>query len=210
MIDAEEIFLVGDIFDYWFEYKEVIPSYFYRTLNKLYEIKERGIKITYIMGNHDFGHKSFFQDEFDINIERGDIERTINGKKFYISHGDGKSNKDFGYLILKKILRSPISNFLFRLIHPDCGIKLAKGSSSKSRDHTDKKDYGKQDGMRLFAFDKIEQGFDIVVMGHRHKAEKTSHKNGYYINLGEWLKNPTFGIFDGEQFEILEVANFVK
>ena len=151
-IDAKEIFLVGDIFDYWFEYKEVVPSHFYRTLNKIDELKQKGIPITYIMGNHDFGHKSFFLNEFNIKIERGDIERIIEGKKFYISHGDGKSKNDIGYLILKKILRSPISNFLFRLIHPDLGIKLAKGSSSTSRDHTDKKDYGSNDGMKEFAF----------------------------------------------------------
>lgn len=209
-IDAKEIFLVGDIFDYWFEYKEVVPSHFYRTLNKIDELKQKGIPITYIMGNHDFGHKSFFLNEFNIKIERGDIERIINSKKFYISHGDGKSKNDIGYLILKKILRSPISNFLFRLIHPDLGIKLAKGSSSTSRDHTDKKDYGSNDGMKEFAFKKLEEGFDFVVMGHRHKAETIAHSNGYYINLGEWLKTPTFGVYDGNHFTIVDVNDFLK
>lgn len=207
--DAEEILLLGDIFDYWFEYKEVIPAYFYRTLNKISELNEKGVKFTYLMGNHDFGHKDFFLNEFKMQIDRHDVIREINGKKFYLSHGDGKSKNDVGYLILKKILRSPISNFLFRLIHPDLGIKLAKGSSSKSRHYTDMKDYGESDGMREFALNKLEEGFDYVVMGHRHKAEKTKHSNGYYINLGEWLKNPTFGRFDGDKFEIINVNEYL-
>jgi len=210
MLDAKEIFLVGDIFDYWFEYSEVIPAPFYRTLTKIGEIIAKDIKITYIMGNHDFGHKSFFKSEFGINIEREDITRTIENKKFYIAHGDGKSKNDFGYLILKKILRSKISNSLFRIIHPDLGIKLAKSSSSTSRDHTDKKDYGSEDGMRDFAFQTIDKGHDYVIMGHRHKFDKTPHNNGFYINLGEWLKTPTFGYFDGNDFKITKVSDFLK
>jgi len=207
--DAKVIYLVGDIFDYWFEYKEVIPSFFYRTLNKIYELTQAGIEIKYLMGNHDFGHRSFFFDEFGIEIIKEDIEINLFDKRIFISHGDGKSKKDLGYKILKAILRHPISNKLFNILHPDFGIGLAKSSSKKSRHHTDSKDYGETDGMRQFAFDKIDEGYDYVVMGHRHKAEKTKHNNGYYINLGEWLNNPTFASFDGDDFKIIYVNEFL-
>lgn len=208
--DAKVIYLVGDIFDYWFEYNEVIPAFFYRTLNKFDELTRSGIKIKYLMGNHDFGHKDFFFNEFKIEIIREDIELILASKKFYIAHGDGKSKNDLGYKILKLILRSSISNKLFRVIHPDIGIKIAKMSSKKSRLHSDSKDYGESDGMREFAFKKIDEGYDYVIMGHRHKAEVSKHNNGIYINLGEWLLNPTFGRFDGNNFEIIYVNQFLK
>ena len=137
--DADTIYLVGDIFDYWFEYKTVVPAFFYRTLNAIHELVEKGIKIEYLMGNHDFGHKDFFKNEFDIDIEKDDIVREINGKRFYISHGDGKAKNDIGYSILKSVLRNPVSNKLYRIIHPDIGIGVASGSSKKSRKYTDQK-----------------------------------------------------------------------
>ena len=104
--DCEKLFIVGDLFDYWFEYKSVIPKIYIRTLAALINLKDKGIPIEYIMGNHDFGHYKYFEEEMGIPVFRDDIEREINGKKFYISHGDGKSYNDTGYLILKKILRN--------------------------------------------------------------------------------------------------------
>jgi UDP-2,3-diacylglucosamine hydrolase len=204
-VDCTKLIIVGDLFDYWFEYKTVIPKYFFRTITKLFELRKQGIEIEYIMGNHDFGHKDFFEKELDIKIHKDDIEREFDGKKFYISHGDGKSNKDTGYKILKKILRAPLSLYLFLKLHPDFGIGIASGSSQKSRVYTDKKNYGKTDGMRDFAFKKIEEGFDFVIMGHRHKAEVTNHKNGTYINLGEWINKPHYGTFINGKFKLHEL-----
>lgn len=204
--DCKTLFIVGDLFDYWFEYKTVIPKYFYRVLTKLYELRKSGIQIEYLMGNHDFGHKDFFASELDIEVHHDDITREIDGKKFYISHGDGKSHKDTGYKILKKILRAKTSLYLFLKLHPDFGIGLASGSSQKSRVYTDQKNYGKTDGMREFAFHKIDEGFDYVIMGHRHKAEIAQHNSGYYINLGEWIKKPQFGKFENGIFTLTEIA----
>lgn len=210
-IDAEKIFIVGDLFDYWFEYKQVIPRYFYRILSKIHDLVSKGIKIEYVMGNHDFGHIDFFENEFGIKVHTNDIQRQIYGKRFYISHGDGKAYGDLGYKILKKILRHPFSLWLFMRLHPNFGIGLASGSSKKSRAYTDKKDYGKKDGMRDFALEKIEYGYDYVIMGHRHKAEITKHLQGYYINLGHWIKPPmTFGSFDGYEFNIIIVDEFLS
>jgi len=208
--DCTELFLVGDIFDFWFDYNTVIPTNFFRLLTKIEELNNKGLKINYLMGNHDFGHYKFFEEELGIEVIENDIERELNGKKFYISHGDGKDKKDIGYRILKKILRNKFNKLLYKYIHPDIGIKLASGSSRKSRKYTDKKNYGEYDAQKEFAKLKLENNFDYVVMGHRHRVEKYSHNSGYYINLGDWIKTPTFGRFDGKTFNLLYVDDFLK
>ena len=195
--DCEILYLVGDIFDYWFEYKTVIPKYFYRTLAKFYEFTNAGIKIEFIMGNHDFGLRNFFPEELNIAVYRDDIVRVHNNKKFFISHGDGKALNDLGYKILKKILRANISMKMFLWLHPDFGISTAKGSSHKSRNYTGKKNYGSDEGMIQFAKDRIDEGNNYVIMGHRHLASELKHNNGKYVNLGEWIKNPHYAVFDG-------------
>ncbi len=208
--DCSSLIIVGDLFDYWFEYKYVVPKYFYRTLAKLNELRENGIRIEYIMGNHDFGHLDFFKNELDIDIHTEDIERNYGNSRFYISHGDGKALNDTGYRILKKILRSKLANKLYRYVHPDLGIYIAAGSSKKSRDYTDNKNYGEQDGMELFARNKIAEGFDYVIMGHRHKLITKRIGTGYYINLGDWFVNPHCGRFDGEKFELLSINELIR
>jgi UDP-2,3-diacylglucosamine hydrolase len=183
----------------------VIPKDFYRTLAKLKELTESGIEIEYIMGNHDFGHRDFFSNELGIKVLETDIEREHGGKKFYISHGDGKADNDTGYLILRAILRNKITNKLYRFIHPDLGIGVASGSSQKSRSHTSSKEYGENEGMHNFAKKKLEEGFDYVIMGHRHKKLVLEHNGGTYINLGEWINDPSYGKFDGNKFELISL-----
>ncbi len=206
--DATQIFVVGDLFDYWFEYNTVIPKYFYRTLAALERLVRSGINVEYIMGNHDFGHQYFFFEEIGIYVERGDIEKTINGKKFYIAHGDGKVKNDGAYLLLRSILRNKISVKLFQWIHPDIGICLASRSSRASRDYTDAKEFGENDGLMEFATQKIAEGFDYVIMGHRHLAMLRKIGKGSYVNLGHWLgaNKPTYARFNGTNVELL---NFI-
>ena len=208
---CEVLYIVGDLFDYWFEYKYVTPKYFYRTLAKLKELRMKGVKIEYLMGNHDFGHKDFFEKELDIPIHRDDITAEIQGKKFYISHGDGKNNKDTGYKILKKVLRNPLAQWLYNKLHPDFGIWLASSSSKKSRDYTGNKNWGENDGMAEFAKSKIEEGFDYVIVGHRHKAETIKINNGLFVDLGDWLKaDPTFGVMSDGKFELVTYNNYFR
>lgn len=204
-LDASTLVIVGDLFDYWFEYKRVIPRDFYLTLAKLKELRNCGIKIEYVMGNHDFGHNDFFEKELDIPIIKTDIEREYLGSKFYISHGDGKAYNDEMYLLLRKILRNKTSQWLFNKLHPDFGIGLASHSSQKSREYTKSKDYGEKEGMIDFAKEKIEFGFDYVIMGHRHIADIIDFGKGRYINLGEWLSKPVYGVFDGDKFELVNL-----
>jgi UDP-2,3-diacylglucosamine hydrolase len=168
------------------------------------------IPIDYLMGNHDFGHRDFFEKELHIPIHAGDIQRTLLGKKFYIAHGDGKALNDKGYLILRKILRNRAALKLYSVVHPDIAIPLAEWVSSGSRGYTDQRDaLQKQDGLRLFAEALLSKGdADYVIMGHRHKPEihelaRMSGEPGRYINLGDWIKNNTYGVFDEEGFRLV-------
>jgi UDP-2,3-diacylglucosamine hydrolase len=200
---AQALFIVGDLFDSWFEYRQVIPKRHVRTLAALAEIREI-IPVDYLMGNHDFGHRKYFAEELHIPIHPGDIERELLGKRFYIAHGDGKALNDTGYLILRSILRNRFLLWLYSWIHPDIGIWIAEKMSSGSRAYTDERErLQKQDGLRIFAEKKIrEEHFDYVIMGHRHKPEEADFDGGKYINLGDWLKSYTYGVFDESGFHI--------
>lgn len=208
--DCETLFILGDLFDYWFEYNTVIPKFHIRTLAELALMRDEGISIYYIMGNHDFGHKNYFEEELDIPIYKNDLEITLHGKRFYLAHGDGKAYNDTGYLILRSILRNPFCQWLYKWIHPDIGIPLASSSSHASRDYTGEKNYGKRDGLRDFAEKRIEAGADFVLMGHRHKPHIEKMGAGFYVNLGDLLSNRTLGIFDGNSIEICSVDEFLK
>lgn len=206
--DAREIFIVGDLFDCWIEYKQTVPKGFYKLFTKISEITESGIKINYIAGNHDFWKGDYFRKEFGIEICHTHIEREIEGKKFFIHHGDGFAYNDTGYRILKKILRNKIIQKLYSLIHPDIGIRLAKGTSSTSRKHTGEKDYSVFDGMRESGFKKISEGFDYVIMGHRHIPQAVPFENGFYINLGDWINYFSYGVFKNGRFELKTFYDF--
>jgi len=203
--DATTLVILGDLFDYWFDYRKVIPKNFFRTINGIYNLIQQNIRVIYIIGNHDFGHYKFFQNDIGVDLIQNDLEITFYGKKFYLSHGDGKSYNDLGYKIIKRILRNPFNQKLYRLIHPDLGIWLASGSSRKSRHYTDSKNYGDKDGLFDFAKMKIDEGFDYVIMGHKHKTQFIKYQQGYYINLGEWIKSPHYGKFDGNEFQLIKI-----
>jgi len=203
--NCDELFIVGDLFDYWFEYRRVYQKGYYRTLAALKDITERGIKLHYFIGNHDFLHRDFFSKEIGALMYHDPIEVTLNNKNFYIGHGDGMVENDNGYKLLKMILRNKFTQWLYSLIHPDLGIALASGTSKTSRGYTAKKDYGEVDGLFEAARIKIDDGFDFVLFGHLHKRVFQEYKNGKYINLGSWLDEPCYGIFSGNKFEVINL-----
>jgi UDP-2,3-diacylglucosamine hydrolase len=202
--NARELFIVGDLFDYWFEYKRVYQKGFFRTLTALQDLSEKGIKIHYIIGNHDFMHLNFFREEIGAEVYENPVEVTLNDKKFFIAHGDGLVKNDTGYNILKKILRNKILQKLYSLIHPDIGILIASKTSKSSREYTTKKDYGESDGLFDAAKEKIDEGFDYVLFGHLHKRCYLKYNKGVYINLGSWLDAPCYGILKDDKFEIVD------
>lgn len=207
--DAKELFIIGDLFDCWIEYKRVVPKGYYKLFTKISELTEAGVKITYFAGNHDFWRGKYFKEEFGIEIEHTGKSLEIDGKKFFLNHGDGLAYNDTGYRILKKILRSPVSQKLYSLLHPNFGIWLATSSSASSREYTSKKDWSGKDGLRDFALNKLDEGYDYVVMGHRHLPiviEKNKQK--YYINLGDWIRNFTYGVFKDGNFRLMKYYDY--
>jgi len=159
----------------------------------------------YFIGNHDFLHRDFFEREFDAVMYGDSLSTELNGKKFFIAHGDGMVSNDTGYNILKWILRNKFFQFLYSLLHPDLGISIASKTSKKSRDYTDKKDYGEVDGLYETAKKKIDEGFDYVLFGHLHKYIWKTYKQGNYINLGSWLDKPCYGVLKNQKFEIVDL-----
>lgn len=200
--NCREIFIVGDLFDYWFEYRRVYQKGYFRTLTALQDLTEAGIKVNYLIGNHDFMHRNFFEDEIGAKLFHDGIERELNGKKFFIAHGDGLVKNDTGYNILKKIMRNKTLQNLYSFLHPDLGVFLASSTSKSSRDYTTQKDYGALDGLFDAAKVKIDDGFDYVLFGHLHQRMCKNYKTGTYVNLGSWLDKPCYGFFN-EKFEIV-------
>jgi len=201
---AAELFIMGDLFDYWFEYRNVIQKGYYRTFTALNDLTNAGVKVSYIIGNHDFMHRNFFETDIGLTLYQDSIEREIENKKFFLAHGDGLVKNDIGYLILKKILRSKFIHSLYSLIHPDFGIWIAKNSSKTSREYTTNKHYGERDSLFDFAKKKIDEKFDYVILGHTHNRSFETYKNGHYINLGTWLDKPCFGQFKDSEFKIVD------
>lgn len=202
--NCDDLFIAGDLFDYWFEYRKVYQKGYFRTLTALQDLVEAGVKVHYFIGNHDFFHNGFFEKEIGLLLYHNPAEFHLNDKRFFIGHGDGLVKNDLGYNILKVILRSKLTQFLYSLIHPDIGVALASHTSKSSRDYTTKKDYGEQDGLFEAAKKKIDEGFDFVLFGHLHRKQYLQYKNGFYINLGSWIQEPCYGKFS-DKFEIIDI-----
>jgi UDP-2,3-diacylglucosamine hydrolase len=207
--DASEIYLLGDIFDFWFEYRSVVPKGYVRLLGKLAEIADSGIKIHYFTGNHDMWMFGYFPQELGIEITRTVVDREIAGKHFLIGHGDGIGPKDGGYKFIKKVFANRFSQWLFARIHPNLGIHIALYFSRKSRvarRDTDEIFRGADDERLLvFAKQKIQQQhYDFLVFGHRHLPfDLKITENTRYINLGDWVVHFTYAVFDGNDMKLI-------
>ncbi|MCH2044965.1 MAG: UDP-2,3-diacylglucosamine diphosphatase [Saprospiraceae bacterium] len=207
---AERIFLVGDIFDFWFEYKTVVPKGYLRLLGKLAELRSKGIAIDYFTGNHDIWMFEYLDKELGIKIHRKPLYTTLKGKKFLIGHGDGLGPKDKGYKFLKKyIFNNRLCQWLFRWFHPDLGIRLALFFSQKSRNAQKDPEVfkGEEDEWLLaYAKRKVDQdpGLDYCIFGHRHLPLDLllSNQRSRYINLGEWLDSFTYAVLDEQNIQL--------
>ena len=206
--EASEIYLLGDVFDFWFEYKRAIPKGFVRLQGKIAEITDSGIPVYWFIGNHDMWIFDYIPKELGVTIYRGEIEREYGGKKFFIGHGDGLGPGDHGYKFIKKVFRNRLCQWLFARLHPNFGIGLANLSSKRSRAATEESDaryYGEKEMLTQFSKDKLkEQHYDYFIFGHRHfPMEVHLNDKSIYYNLGDWINYFTYGVFDGEQFELL-------
>ena len=203
--DAEVIFLLGDLFDFWFEYKKVVPKGFVRVLGKLAELRDSGIQIHFFVGNHDLWMKDYFETELNIPIYYKPTEFSFNNKSFLIGHGDGLGPGDRGYKRMKKVFTNPFSKWLYRWLHPDIGVKLAQYLSVKNKlisGEEDVKFLGEENEWLVHYCKRklTENHYDFFVFGHRHlPMEIQLSENSKYINTGDWISHYTYGIFDGAQ-----------
>ena len=206
--NAAEIYLVGDVFDFWFEYKHVVPKGYTRLLGKLSDLSDQGIKITFFKGNHDMWTFGYLEKEIGAKIVSNELEIERNGKRFYIHHGDGIGPGDNGYKMIKKIFRSKLSVKLFGFLHPYLGVGLANFLSRRSRISKGNKDkiYLGEDNEFIIIHCKEllkKKHVDFFICGHRH-LEQDLHiqNNSRYINLGEWVNDFTYAEFDGINLEL--------
>ncbi len=206
--DAAAIFLLGDLFDFWFEYKTVVPKGFTRTLGKLAEISDSGIPIYYFVGNHDLWMTDYFKTEFRIPVFHKPQEFKLNNKTFFIGHGDGLGPGDKGYKRMKKVFTNPFFKWLFRWLHPDIGMRIAQYLSVKNKlisGDGDAKFLGEENEWLVqYSKKKLDEKHrDFFIFGHRHLPLEINLTNtSKYINLGDWIGYYTYGVFDGEKMEL--------
>lgn len=210
--NAGVIFLMGDLFDFWFEYKTVIPKGFTRTLGKLAELSDAGIQIHYFVGNHDLWMNGYFEEELNIPVYHKPQQYTINGTSFFIGHGDGLGPDDKGFKRMKKVFTNPVAKWFFKWLHPDLGVRLAKHLSVSNKlisGDDDAKFLGNdKEWLVLYAKRKLEsQHFDHFIFGHRHlPLEIELKKDSMYTNLGDWIKYYTYAEFDGSKLSLKEFS----
>lgn len=209
--DAGAIFLMGDIFDFWFEYKQAVPKGFIRLQGCMAELSDAGIPIYLFPGNHDMWMGNYFNDEINAKIYSDPVTVICNNKRLLIGHGDGLGPGDKTYKFLKKIFRSPLARFAFRWLHPDIGITLAHKWSRSSRISNQKQEEKFKGEDREFLLtwcketEKINH-YDFYIFGHRHlPLDLNAGNNSRYINLGEWVHFSPYAVFDGNN---LELKNF--
>lgn len=206
--DAAAIFLLGDLFDFWFEYKHVVPKGFVRVFGKLAEISDSGTPIYFFVGNHDLWMNGYFEEELNIPVYHKPKEFTFNDKIFLIGHGDGLGPGDKGYKRMKKVFTNPFSKWLYRWLHPDLGVPLAQHLSVKNKiisGEEDAKFLGEEnEWLAQYAKRKLEsKHYDYFIFGHRHlPMEIGLTEKSTYFNLGDWISHYTYGVFDGETFEL--------
>ncbi|HET9280166.1 MAG TPA: UDP-2,3-diacylglucosamine diphosphatase [Flavitalea sp.] len=205
---AAAIFIVGDMFDFWYEYRQVVPKGYVRLLGKLGELTDAGIAIHFFVGNHDMWMTDYFQKELNIPVyfEQKDFE--FNNKKFFIAHGDGLGPGDHGYKMLKKVFRNRFCQWLFGVFPPYVGIGLANYFSRKSRQAADQNEeqYVSNDKEWLVTYSMEilkERHYDYFIFGHRHiPLDLPLNASSRYINLGDWIRYSTYAVFDGEHISL--------
>ena len=207
--DAQMVFLMGDIFDFWFEYRKVVPRGFTRVLGRIAGLTDNGIPVHFFTGNHDVWVFDYLPRETGVILHRDFFTIELSGRKFFLAHGDGLDKDDIGYLLLKKIFTSRVLQWLFARLHPNFAFEIAHRWSKNSR--LAKKSEGQEfvaenEGMYRYALSVLEkEHFDYFVFGHRHRlVNREMPGNSRFILLGDWIKSFSYGVFDGEKFELLK------
>lgn len=206
--DAHTVILLGDIFDFWFEYKHVIPKGFIRLQGKLLEMVDEGINISMFTGNHDMWMFDYFPLELGIQVYKEPITFKVNGINIMMGHGDGLGPGDHKYKFLKKIFQNKFLQWAFSILHPNLGIGIARRWSDHSREYSmsnEKPFMGENELLYRYCQEiEKENHHDYYIFGHRHlPMEMNITENSKYINVGEWINYYTYSVFDGLTLKLL-------
>ncbi len=204
--DVQELFILGDVFDFWYEYPYLAPKGHVRFLAKIAEFTDENIPVSFFKGNHDMWMKKYLPQEIGVKVYDNELDLTINDHKMQIGHGDGLGPGDFSYKLLKKVFRSGWAKWLFSRFHPNFSFWIANTWSGHSRLHNkdDEKHLGEKEYIYQYCQEQQElKNRDLYVFGHRHLPMEMELKNGgKYINIGEWIQYYTYGVFDGKSFTL--------
>ena len=206
--DAAAIFLLGDLFDFWFEYKHVVPKGFVRVLGKLAELKDSGVPIYFFVGNHDLWMDDYFEKELQVPVYHRPKEFQFNDKIFLVGHGDGLGPGDKGYKRMKKVFTNPFAQWLYRWLHPDLGVPLAKYFSIKNKAISGEEDMEflgeDKEWLIQYCRRKLEsKHYDYFLFGHRHLPLDIQLNNeSRYVNTGDWISHYTYAVFDGSDLSL--------
>ncbi|WP_346236053.1 UDP-2,3-diacylglucosamine diphosphatase [Niabella insulamsoli] len=212
-VDATEIFIVGDMFDFWYEYKFVVPKGYTRLLGKLAQLSDNGVKLHFFVGNHDMWMNDYMQRELNMEVYFEPHEFEWYGKKFLIGHGDGLGPGDKGYKRLKKIFRNPVCQWAFGVLPPQIGMGVANYMSRRSRAKTGQSEEvflgEEKEWLVQYCRQQLEQKkYDFFVFGHRHlPIDFRLTAESRYINLGDWISFFTYAVFDGSEMRLASYKN---
>ena len=202
--DAKAIYLLGDIFDFWFEYKKVVPKGFVRLLGKLADLIDKGIDIHYVVGNHDMWMNDYLEQEIGLKLHFQEFIINEDHKLIFLGHGDGLGKGDYTYKLLKVIFSSNICKWMFSRLHPNFGISLGQAWSNKSKKRQEK--LVNEDKEILAGYCKEQQKnnpVDYYVFGHRHiPIDVKIDERCRYINLGDWIHHNTYAVYSDQKLEL--------
>jgi UDP-2,3-diacylglucosamine hydrolase len=205
--DVSELYLMGDIFDFWYEYRKVAPRGFTRILGRIADISDSGVPVHFFTGNHDLWIYDYLPNEIGLILHRNEFITEIAGKKFFLAHGDGFDPDDKGYQFLKKIFTSKKLQWFFSRLHPNFALFLAHKWSKSSRLAklgTEEDVKVKDEAMYKFARNYLKkERADYFIFGHRHiMVDSKITDSSRLIILGDWINHFSYGVFDGEKFEL--------
>ena len=187
--DGERLVILGDLFDFWFEYRHAIPKEHHDVLFMLSDLVKNGITVDYVSGNHDFWMDDFFEKQMQVNVYRDIFDLSFEGQHLHLIHGDGLAKADRGYRFLKRILRNRLNIWLYRRLPPDWAMPLAKKVSGSSRRYTARRDHVFAEDYEKYAQTKLQNGFDVVAIAHLHIPIIKKFDNGIYVNTGDFINH---------------------
>lgn len=203
--EGRELYILGDLFDFWFEYGSLIPRQHAGILSWLWRLRERGVTVHYVVGNHDYWAGEFFEKELGVRVWKEPLTVDLGGKRAFLTHGDGFEKGDRGYHVLKRILRNRVSIFLFSLLHPRLGFFIARMTSALSKGDYEKKAPRASKALKEYALSRLKSAdIDLFITGHTHTPEITKAGGKTFVNLGDWIRHFTFAVIEDGELKLMK------